>query len=62
LSDEERGRHDPIRGVAQEEASGAPPQDIWVHRVCVEHGAVLKKLEDHSQKMIFIGYVSGSKA
>jgi hypothetical protein len=28
LSDEERGRHDPIRGVAQEEAGGAPPQDI----------------------------------
>jgi hypothetical protein len=33
VSDEERGRHNPILGVAREEASGAPPRDLWVHRI-----------------------------
>jgi hypothetical protein len=35
--DEEHGQHDPVGGMAQKEANGAAPQNIWVHLICLEH-------------------------
>jgi hypothetical protein len=41
VPDEECGRHDPV--LTWEEAGSEPPQDVWVHRVRLEHGAAPKE-------------------
>jgi hypothetical protein len=43
--DKEHGWHDPVRGVAWEEASSAPPHDVWVHHIHLEHDTAPEEVE-----------------